>query len=309
MGKSKLFVIGLYGMTSFLSVDSFPQEGETKKSGRSFYEVGGKGYNQAFAAKKLGADVCFFTALGNDFYTPSLEKQLEQEKFHFFKYEKKHNDFACVVTDATGENFVLLNDGVSSAVGKNEIDAIREHIATSEGVLVQNELSFEATYEVLKIAHQKDKLTIFDPAPISKELKESPEIFDFCDVVTPNWGEAVDLIHGTTDMSPLEVAKKIQALGAKNVILTMGKQGSFVLTETGEYFQQPIFNTTPVDTTGAGDIFSAALGVALCEGSSMKEAVIFATAASGLSVTKKGVFSAIPLRKDIQRLIEASSQD
>src|SRR5699024_2284938 len=97
MGKSKLFVIGLYGMTSFLSVDSFPQAGETKKSCRSFYEVGGKGYNQAFAAKKLGADVCFFTALGNDFYTPSLEKQLEKEKFHFFKYNEKFNDFACVV--------------------------------------------------------------------------------------------------------------------------------------------------------------------------------------------------------------------
>lgn len=304
MGKSKLFVIGLYGMTSFLTVDHFPKVGETKKSSQSFYEPGGKGYNQAFAAKKLGAEVSFFTALGNDYYTPALEEQLEKEDFHFFKYKEKPNDFACVVTDVAGENFVLLNDGVSSAIGKDEIDAISEHITASNSVLVQNELPFEAIYEVLKIAHQNGCLTIFDPAPISKELLEKPEIFDFCDVITPNWGEAIELLDAPNDTPPLEVALKIQAMGPKNVILTMGKRGSFVLTETGEYFSQSAFRMPAIDSTGAGDIFSAALCVSLCEGNSMRKAVIFASAASGLSVTKKGVLAAIPARIEIQNLIE-----
>lgn len=299
MNEKKIFVTGLFGMTSFLNVDSFPREGETKRSDISFYEVGGKGYNQAYAAKKLGFDVEFYTAIGNDFYTEKLICELTKDNFSYFKFDNAFNDFACVVTDSEGSNYVLLNKGASIEINQEHIISLKDSIKQCKGVLVQNEIPFEATYKVLEIANQNGLITVFDTAPITYEIKRNPSVFKYCDVVKPNWGEAVELTDSKINDSPLLVASRIQSLGAKNVIITMGKQGAFVLTEEKDSFCQPIWPVTAIDTTGAGDVFSAALCVLLCERKTMREAVAFASAASAVSVTRRGVRSAVPSREEI----------
>ncbi|HHV09890.1 MAG TPA: hypothetical protein GXX75_06410 [Clostridiales bacterium] len=307
MNENKIFVTGLFGMTSFFHVNAFPKEGQTIRSKTSFYEVGGKGYNQAYTAKKLGASVNFYTAIGNDFFSERLIYELEKDNFGYFRFDDIPNDFACVVIDNTSDNYVILNKGASTKISEKHISSIKDLIVHNKGVLIQNEIPIEANYRILKIAHENGLITVFDPAPITNELKRSTDIFRFCDVVKPNWGEATELTNSKIDDSPLSVASRLQDLGAKNVVITRGSQGAFVLTEAGESFCQPIWPVTSIDTTGAGDVFSAALCVSLCENKTIHEAVAFASAASAISVTRGGVISAIPNREEIYDLINKQS--
>lgn len=307
MNENKIFVTGLFGMTSFFHVDAFPKEGQTIRSKSSFYEIGGKGYNQAYTAKKLGANVEFYTAIGNDFFSEKLICELEKDDFSYFKFDDVPNDFACVVIDYTSDNYVVLNKGASTKINEKHIISVADLIVHNKGALVQNEISFEANYSILKIAHENGLITVFDPAPITKELKNNTDILRFCDVVKPNWGEAIELTNSEIDDSPLSVATRLQDLGAKNVVITRGSQGVFVLTETGDSFCQPIWPVTSIDTTGAGDVFSAALCVSLCENKTIHEAVAFASVASAISVTRRGVISAIPNREEINDLINTQS--
>lgn len=304
MTRSKIFSLGLFGMTSFFKVTSFPKDGETVRSIRSFYEAGGKGYNQAYAAKKLGAEVDFVSAIGNDYYTEDLKSELVENDFRFIEFENVSNDFASVVSNEEGENFVLLNEGVSSMISRGNINEFYKKIIESQAILIQNELSFDAIERILEIATYNQVMTVFDPAPITKELLDNKIVFNYCTVVTPNWSEAVELTGSQLEDPPEEVASRLKEMGAKNVVITMGSKGTFVLTEDNESFLQPIIPVETVDTTGAGDVFAASLCVSLCKGNSIVEAVQFATAASALSVTKRGVITAIPHLNEVYKLME-----
>lgn len=304
MTRRKIFSFGLFGMTSFFNVKDFPREGETVRSLRSFYEAGGKGFNQAYAAKKLGAEVEFVSAIGRDYFTEELKKILWDNGFQFIEFENFSNDFASVVSNDLGENFVLLNEGVSSIVDKEDVNNFYKNIIESQAILIQNELSFDAIERILEIAMYNQVMTIFDPAPVTKALLDNKNIFKYCTVVTPNWSEAVELTQSKINDSPEIVAGRLKEMGANNVIITMGNKGTFVLTEADESFLQPIIPVETVDTTGAGDVFAASLCVSLCKNQSIKEAVQFATAASALSVTKKGVITAIPHLNEVNKLLD-----
>jgi len=307
MTSSKIFSLGLFGMTSFFNVASFPRDGETVRSIHSFYETGGKGYNQAYAAKKLGGEVQFVSAIGNDYYTEELKNELSKNDFSFIEFEDTLNDFASVVLNDHGENFVLLNEGVSLKVKKEHVDELYNTIINSDAILVQNELQFEAVERFLEIADQNKLITVFDPAPITEELLNNKNIFSYCTVITPNWSEALELTDSNSDDSPEKVASRLKEMGTKNVVITMGDKGTFVLTEDNDTFFQPIIPVETVDTTGAGDIFTASLCVSLCKSESYREAVKFASVASALSVAQNGVLTAIPDVNEIYNLMEKQS--
>src|SRR5699024_8398426 len=144
MTDSKIFSLGLFGMSSFFEVLSFPKEGQTVRSLHSFYEAGGKGYNQAYAAKKLGAHVEFFAPIGNDYYTEELKEELKKNNFKFIEYEDAPNDFASIVLNKEGDNFVLLNKGASLKVTRENVNELNKNIKSAKAILVQNEIPFDA---------------------------------------------------------------------------------------------------------------------------------------------------------------------
>jgi len=301
--KVKIFIAGLYGMSAFFVNEKFPHIGETVKGNEFFFEVGGKGFNQALCAKKLDADVTFFTALGGDYFTKELKDILEMHKFGFFQFEDTTNDFACIISDKSSQNFVVLNNGASSKLTSDHFDEISDLIISNNGVLLQNEIPLDATIKILEIAHASNLITVFDPAPVTQELINNTDILKLCDVVKPNWGEAVMLTNSNENDSPYVVATKLKKLGAKNVVITLGDEGCFMLSEDNSIFEFPRFTVDAIDSTGAGDVFSAALCVALCEGEALEEAIQFASGASALSVTKRGVISGLPTRIEVDDFI------
>lgn len=274
---AKISVIGICGKSSFYSVDHFHKEGETLSADSLFEELGGKGVNQAIAAARLGGEVSFLAATGDDpEYALSLEL-LEKEgiKSHLAVKKGRRTPSAVILTDKNGSNRVTVFKDAELEV--SDVESFREEIETSDILLLQNEVPDDVNIKAIEIAAEKGVKVILNPAPARKLSKVYREkVF----LITPNEQEA----------------EEIEASEFKNSVITLGGEGCAVGDE-----RIASLGLTPVDTTGAGDTFNGALALALAEGKSLTDASRLAIIASGISVTKKGVLSAIPYKKDIEK--------
>ena len=273
---AKISVIGLGGDSYFLEVDHFHKKGETVVADFKHEEFGGKGFNQAVACAKMGARVSFLCAVGKD---ADGEKGCETaEKYgvegYFVKNREKSTTVAFILTDKKGENQVTVYKGAELTV--LDVCNFESEIASSDILLLQNEVPVEVNIKAIEIAKKYGVKVILNPAP-AREIPD--EIANEVFAITPNEQEI----------------KAIDIDRFKNVITTVGKKGCIV---NNELIIKPR-KVKAVDTTGAGDTFNATLAVFLAEGFDLETACEYAVKASSLSVTKKYVLDAIPERNDI----------
>ncbi len=277
---AKISVIGICGNSIFMNVDHFHEKGETIAAKSVFEEIGGKGINQAVACAKMGADVSFLGAIGEDSDGEKCRQTAKEYGINGFFAEKSEmkTTFAVILTDRNGENQVT---GYRSAELKTQdVLNFEKEIANSDILLLQHEVP-EAVNEVaVEIANKYNVKVILNPAPIrSIPEKIAKSVF----AVTPNEQEV----------------KAIEKSLFKNVITTLGSKGCSINDET---FIDAI-KVKPVDTTGAGDTFNGVFAVCLAEGKDIETACKYAVCASGLSVTKSSVLNSIPTRAEIEREI------
>jgi ribokinase len=152
-------------------------------------------------------------------------------------------------------------------------------------------------------AKAHDCLLILDPAPVTANLPE--ELYSLVDIITPNEIEASQLVGFTVDgvTTARQAASSLHQMGIKNVIITLGSQGSLYSNELESYWLKPI-DVPVVDTVAAGDAFNGALAVGLASGKEIKEAVQWATVGAALSVTKNGAQSSLPNKESFQQLLD-----
>ena len=237
---SKITVVGLVGQSVFLPVEHFHVGGETLEAKSLHTEPGGKGFNQAVAAKRFGADVTFVSAIGNDGYKVVVEKFLEKEGIVPLLIEK--NDataYACIITDAEGRNRVT--EYIGAELEASDIEANRAVFEASDMVVLGNEVPEAVNEAVLRITSAMNIRVVMNPAPqrkLSEFIKENVELF------TPNEHET----EGLEDK--------------KNVIVTMGGKGCYIRSIDKII---PATPDKPVDTTGAGDTFNGVLQSAVPE--------------------------------------------
>ena len=261
-----------------MNVDHFHKKGETIAANGVFEEIGGKGINQAVACAKMGAEVSFLGAIGEDSDGEKCKNVAKQFGIdgHFCLKKGLRTTFAVILTDKNGENQVT---GFRSAeLEVQDVLNFEEKIAKSEVLLLQHEVPLEINEVAVRIAKKHNVKVILNPAPI-RQISDTlaKEIF----AVTPNEQEK----------TAIEVSR------FKNCITTLGSKGCDI---NGETFIKAI-DVKAVDTTGAGDTFNGALAVLIAEGKELETACKYAVCASGLSVTKKGVLNAIPTREEIER--------
>lgn len=275
---AKISVIGICGNSIFMNVDHFHKKGETIAAESVFEEIGGKGINQAVACAKMGAEVSFLGAIGEDSDGEKCKNTAKQFGIdgHFCLKKGLRTTFAVILTDKNGENQVT---GFRSAeLEVQDVLNFEEKIAKSEVLLLQHEVPLEINEVAVKIAKKHNVKVILNPAPIGQISDTQAEsVF----AVTPNEQEK----------TAIEVSR------FKNCITTLGSKGCDI---NGETFIKAI-DVKAVDTTGAGDTFNGALAVLIAEGKELETACKYAVCASGLSVTKKGVLNAIPTREEIER--------
>lgn len=303
---SKIVVVGSYITDIAVFVGAFPSDGQTVVGDRVKIGPGGKGSNQATAARRSGADVVMITKTGKDSLRDMALSHYNSEGMTTkYVYEDAVNATGCAIIQIStinAENRIIVTPGANDYLSADEVRLAKDEFKTCDTVLIQLEASFESVEEAVDLARKYNKRIVLNPAPMRK-IDE--KIFQYADFITPNETEAAfytGIIVNDID-SARKAAIVLMEKGAKNVIITLGKAGAFVKTSTEE-FVVPSFNVKAVDTTGAGDAFNGGFAVAISEGKSLKEAVKFASAVAALSVTREGTSNSMPFRKETEEFLD-----
>lgn len=285
-------------------VDQFPHPGETIKTYETKYIPGGKGANQAVAAAKSGANVTMIGSLGNDVFSPALFAALKEHNIctEYILQSEGTSGLAFITVSKTGENSIIVSEGANGKVDIPYIDSVLFLIEKADAVLLQNEIPWETTRYVIQVAHERNVKVFFNPAPA---FSVSKEIFPMIDVLVVNEteAEAITGISVNDEETALQAANKLLTYGVQAVLLTLGSNGSLYVEPTRMY-RTPAFSVNAVDTTAAGDTFIGSFAVATSS-KSIKEALIYASAASAISVTRYGAQSSIPTKEEIEEFLKS----
>ncbi|MDP2366189.1 MAG: ribokinase [Ignavibacteria bacterium] len=302
--KNKVVVIGSYNTDMTIKTRKIPSPGETVIGGFFSTGGGGKGANQAIAAARVGAAVSFIARVGNDLLGKEGIKHLNEERIntrYVFRDTELPTGVAFIVVDDNAENSIVVASGANSRLRPVDIETAQSEISSADILLVQLESPIESVYAAIKIAHEKGATVILNPAP-AQELEH--HILQYIDIITPNVVEA-EMLTGIKVMdteSLHKIVNKFFDFGIKNVLITLGSKGYFSgLPDVMEII--PAFKVTPIDTTGAGDVFSGSLAAFLSEGMSIEKAAKMSNAAASISVTRMGAQDAAPKRVEIEKFI------
>jgi len=276
--------IGLGGNSVFLKTDHFHRNGETVFAQSFYNEPGGKGYNQAVAAARLGACCRFIGAFGKDEGGTLCTSFLEKEGIKPLPvYKDIPSAYACILTDKNGENRVTVFGGAAALLDGEDIKGLESEIAACQMLVLQNEVSADANQAACSIAKTHGVPVVINPAPaLGVDINMLRDAY----VITPNLHEAVSIFGENWALG-------MEKQGIKRAVVTLGGNGAAVY-ENGKALHIPPITTTVVDTTGAGDCFTAALAVMLCKGESLYNAAVFANKAAALAVSRPYAVGAMP---------------
>jgi ribokinase len=295
----RVLVLGSINRDLVLAVAAHPRPGETV-SGSDIREFpGGKGANQAVAARRAGAETLLVGALGADGFGTSMRAFLAGEAIDLtgvITVPDRPTGIAVILVDRNAENTVTIAPGANLALGAGNA----ESIAFRPGDLVVSQ--FEVPEPFIRAgfasARAAGATTIFNPAPM-KVL--SPEILGLCDIVVLNETE-LEAASGLADLTePREIEAAARHIGeGRTIIVTLGAKGCLAV-HPGGVFPVPGRVVPAVDTTGAGDCFVGVLAASLADGLSLEAALDRANRAAAISVTRAGAATSMPSRDELDR--------
>lgn len=298
----KILVIGSMNMDFVTGVPHIPTLGETVLSDNLELVPGGKGGNQAYAIGKLQGDVSMLGMVGQDTYGQKLCENLESVGVDVTRVRKLSGvttGMAVIGVIPEGDNSIVVIPGANAYVDKSYIMENIDLLELSDIVVVQLEIPLETVLYTVKEARKRGKTVILDPAPAIPDLPD--ELFACVDVIKPNETELAILLQKFNSEENLCAdAELLQRKGVKNVVVTLGGEGSYLLkkdhTEKRMYIDKTV---RVVDTTAAGDSYVAGLAVALARGESLEDAVELASRVSNIVVTRKGAQTSIPSFEEV----------
>ena len=295
MSKGNILVIGSSNTDMTIRASRLPAPGETILGGEFKMGRGGKGANQAVAAKRLGGNVTFVCKVGNDVFGNESVQAYAAEGMDISRIlrSEKPSGTALIMVDDSGENCISVAPGANGEISVEDIRSIADLIRSASYLILQLEIPVAAVVEAAHIAHEAGVCVILNPAPATK-LPES--IFADIDILTPNQTETA-ILTGISD-DPDKAVARLAELGVGRIVMTRGSKGSAVY-ENGKCTLVDACKVNAIDATAAGDTFCGALCVGLSEGLDLVEAARFATRASALTVQKMGAQESIPYRKDL----------
>lgn len=301
---NKVCIIGSMNMDMVFKVKNHPKEGETILA-ESFEKIpGGKGANQAVAAKRSGAEVCMIAKIGKDDNGQFLKEKLQDENINtefIFEDDNEATGMAIININDAGNNSIVVVPGSNIRLTEKEIEKTYDAINESDIVIAQFETNEDMTLKVFKKAKELNKLTLLNPAP-AKEI--DGELLKYTDIIIPNETEA-EVLTGIK-VETLEDAKRAGEVflnnGVKYVIVTLGSKGAAVI---GESFAELVeaYKVNAIDTTAAGDSFIGALSSKInykniCKDNIIK-AVRFGNKVSSIAVQRKGAQPSIPYLNEV----------
>lgn len=297
----KILVIGSLNIDMVMKVDHMPTAGETILCDGMKLVAGGKGANQACAAGRLGTDVTMLGAIGNDSHGEMQRDSLRQSGVDvsgLITKERVSTGTAFITVNKEGNNSIVVVQGANAQFTPEDIEAHRDLLEECEIVILQLEIPMDTVLYAVKLARTLGKTVILDPAPVPEHFPE--ELYQYVDIIKPNESELSRLTGIADTQNHLEEAVQIvKDHGVKNVLVTLGGDGVYLDTENESPVHIPAKKVEVVDTTAAGDSFTAALAAMLLEGKTLKEAAEFANQVSAIVVTREGAQDSIPTLQEV----------
>ena len=298
--KGKILVIGSTNTDMTAFCPKMPVPGETVLGNDFTMGPGGKGANQAVAAKRLGGDVSFICKVGKDIFGENTIRHFREEGLDTkgVMISSKPSGVALITVDKDAENCIVVASGANNDYTEEDIRKCSKMIENCDILLMQLENPVPAVLEAARLGHEAGKFVVLNPAPAC-ELPE--EIFKYLSLFIPNETELAKYSGKEVydESTAAEAAKCLMAKGVGNIIVTMGSKGSLICQGGAPVFVKAR-KVEAVDTTGAGDCYCGALCVALSEGRNLTEAAEFATKAAAQSVRKAGAQNAMPYRDEVE---------
>lgn len=300
---NKVTVLGSVNLDTTIRMGRLPIPGETVHSNEIFSSGGGKGANQAIAARRSDADTSFIGAVGNDEQGKLLLDLLAQDGIDITGVQIVQNDrtgSAVVMVDEQAENSIVIYSGANEKINLVECEAAEQIIATSDFLVSQFEINIDVIIEAFKIAKQNGVRTLLNPAPALDEIPA--ELLKYTDILIPNQSEAERItgIKINTDEQLYAATNQIKASGVEVVIITLGSKGSYY-TSGEKSGKIPAQVVEAVDTTAAGDTFIGSLAAKLyVDFSNLEDSIIYASRASSIAVQRYGAQPSIPYAEEIK---------
>jgi ribokinase len=297
----RIAVIGSANTDLTTFTDVFPRPGETLFGKDFAMGFGGKGANQAVAARLCGAQVLMVAKVGGDLFGRATI-----DNFNSFGIDTTHVQIvadaptgaAPIFVEPNGQNRIIVVKGANDRLTPADVDAAAADLRGVDAIILQFEIPLETVYHSIRFARAHDIRCIVNPAPAMPAELSS---LTGADLFIPNESEA-ESITGRPARSEAEAAACAAALlgsGFRRVVVTLGARGSLVADAAG-HRHVPAFPVTAVDTSGAGDALIGSLAVFLAEGLPEQEALSRANLYAALSTTRVGTQKSFPRRADFE---------
>lgn len=281
-----------------------PLPGETIFADGCGVFLGGKGFNQAVAARRMGADVAMIGRLGDDEFASRFRAALASEGIDGSAVRadvRAGTGIALPLVEPDGSNSIIVAPRANMQVSPDDIAAAAPIIRAADVLTLQLEIPPEASETAARIARASGGRVLLNPAP-ARPLP--PSLLRAADILTPNEVEAAHLagIPITDVESAFAAAERLRDQGPEAVVITLGAMGA-VAVGPGLRIHLPAHPVAVVDSTAAGDAFTGALGCLLAEGADLPTALSWANAAGARAVARLGAEPSLPRRDDVSRLL------
>ncbi len=293
---NSVLVIGSINMDLVVETGRFPAPGETVLGQRFSTFPGGKGANQAVAARRLGAQVAIIACVGNDAFGLELIEQLKAEGIdtRHVRIAEHISTGVAAITVSQAENAIVVVAGANHALTPEDVVAAEAAFVAADVVLCQLEIPLAVVAAAAGLAARLGKPFLLNPAP-AMALPQT--LLDQLTLLTPNEHE-LSLVFPCNEGGWQALLGKYP----QRVLMTRGADGAWFADTTGQLRHQAAFAVTAVDTTGAGDTFNGAL--AAFWGQDLAQLTRLACAASALSITRAGAQGGMPTHQDLQAFLE-----
>ncbi len=298
---NKIICIGSSNTDMVVRSERLPRPGESVIGGGFVMAGGGKGANQAVAIARMGHKVVFAAAVGEDMFGDEAIARYRQYGVDtsYIVRKKTPSGIALIMVDAAAQNSISVALGANSELSVADVMPALDLIEPNDIVLMQLEIPMETVAACVAVAAAKGARVVLNPAPAAEV---SADVLSKLYLITPNQTEAETLtgIEVRDEQSARAAAEALRAKGVERVIITMGGDGA-LLDDGGRVEMVPAFRVNAVDTTAAGDVYNGAICAALAEGCSLRDAMIFGSKASAISVTRIGAQPSIPTREEVDK--------
>ena len=306
---ANVVVVGSVNLDLVVSVPHLPAPGETILGDDLVYRAGGKGGNQAVGAHRLGANTTLIAMTGDDPLGSDLRAALAREGLdltHVGEVAGTATGVAMIVVADGGENSIVVAPGANRLLQPSTVSGLDVALRAADALVLQGEVPAPASHEAASLARTSGATVVLNSAPLpALPDPDLEKLLGATDVLVVNEGEAAQLLGIEPPTTPEEwaaLAPRLSELGPASAVVTLGAAGA-VASESGTAYVQAAFAVDVVDTTGAGDSFTAALAVALAGGRPMADALRRACAAGALATTRLGAQAALPTLDELDTFL------